>query len=211
MVRAVDGLSLTVAAGERVGIVGESGSGKSATALSVMRLIEKPGTVHAKVMRFRGTKPPDSQPSSTRRCASTGIGMWSSRTHSLALDVALSRRPADRRGHPASSTRRDEDGGPVEGEAPPRRSRPSRPRPLPSFLRSSTLRRYPATLDDIASALAADPLLTYRRQGPRRRSMSPCGAQIIDLLASPGRAERKMAVILILRPPVYRRLHPTWW
>ena len=39
VVRAIEGLSLTVQAGEVLGIVGESGCGKSVTALSVMRLI----------------------------------------------------------------------------------------------------------------------------------------------------------------------------
>ena len=36
VVRAIEGLSLTVQAGEVLGIVGESGCGKSVTALSVM-------------------------------------------------------------------------------------------------------------------------------------------------------------------------------
>jgi ABC-type dipeptide/oligopeptide/nickel transport system ATPase component len=38
-VRIVDGLSLTVAAGETVGLVGESGCGKSVTALSILDLL----------------------------------------------------------------------------------------------------------------------------------------------------------------------------
>ncbi len=42
---AVNGVSLTVHEGEVLGIVGESGCGKSVTALSIMRLIEKPGEI----------------------------------------------------------------------------------------------------------------------------------------------------------------------
>ncbi|MDB5532417.1 MAG: oligopeptide transporter ATP-binding protein, partial [Hyphomicrobiales bacterium] len=41
-VRAVDGVSLHIDAGETLGVVGESGSGKSVTSLSVMRLIAAP-------------------------------------------------------------------------------------------------------------------------------------------------------------------------
>ncbi|HUS16368.1 MAG TPA: ABC transporter ATP-binding protein, partial [Chloroflexia bacterium] len=44
-VHAVNGVSFSLAEGEVLGIVGESGSGKSVTALSVMRLIEKPGRI----------------------------------------------------------------------------------------------------------------------------------------------------------------------
>ena len=52
--RAVDGVSLTVDAGEVVGVVGESGSGKSVTALALMGLIDEPGRVSAARLAFDG-------------------------------------------------------------------------------------------------------------------------------------------------------------
>jgi oligopeptide/dipeptide ABC transporter ATP-binding protein len=45
VVKAVDGISFSIRNGETLGIVGESGCGKSITALSVMRLIERPGRI----------------------------------------------------------------------------------------------------------------------------------------------------------------------
>ncbi|SEW56000.1 ABC transporter ATP-binding protein [Chitinophaga arvensicola] len=42
---AVNQISLSIGKGEIVGVVGESGSGKSVTALSLMRLIDLPGTI----------------------------------------------------------------------------------------------------------------------------------------------------------------------
>jgi len=54
VVRAVDGVSFTVGAGETLGIVGESGSGKSITALSLMRLLDEPSRIVGGEVRFQG-------------------------------------------------------------------------------------------------------------------------------------------------------------
>jgi len=54
-VRAVDGVSWRLDAGETLGIVGESGCGKSVTALSILRLVPTPPARHGGSIRYRGT------------------------------------------------------------------------------------------------------------------------------------------------------------
>ncbi|WP_319241729.1 ABC transporter ATP-binding protein [uncultured Propionivibrio sp.] len=55
IVRAVDGVSWQLNAGEMLGIVGESGCGKSVTAMSILRLLPGPPAMFASgAIRFRG-------------------------------------------------------------------------------------------------------------------------------------------------------------
>jgi peptide/nickel transport system ATP-binding protein len=55
VVRAVDGVSLSVAEGETLAVVGESGCGKSVTSLSILRLVASPpGRIVSGAIRFQG-------------------------------------------------------------------------------------------------------------------------------------------------------------
>ncbi|MEY7851412.1 ABC transporter ATP-binding protein [Natrarchaeobius sp. A-rgal3] len=54
VVRAVDGLSYEIEAGETFAMVGESGAGKSVASLSLLGLIDDPGEIVAGEVRFRG-------------------------------------------------------------------------------------------------------------------------------------------------------------
>ena len=54
VIRAVDGVSLSIAPRETVGLVGESGSGKTMTAMSVMKLLPPGGRIRSGSIRLNG-------------------------------------------------------------------------------------------------------------------------------------------------------------
>src|SRR3989304_2034330 len=54
VVKAVDSVSFNLKKGESLGLVGESGSGKTVTALSVLRIVPKPGKIIEGKVEFNG-------------------------------------------------------------------------------------------------------------------------------------------------------------
>jgi ABC-type dipeptide/oligopeptide/nickel transport system ATPase component len=76
LVRAVDGVSFSIDAGESVALVGESGCGKTVTALALMRLIEPPGRIDPEsVIRFGGANVLTLAPDALRAMRGAHLGM----------------------------------------------------------------------------------------------------------------------------------------
>ena len=75
LVKAVDGVSLTLSEGETLGIVGESGSGKSVTMMSVMRLINDPNARFEGEVLYKGHDLMTLSPDQMRAIRGTGISM----------------------------------------------------------------------------------------------------------------------------------------
>ncbi len=74
--RAVDGVSLEVQAGEIVGLIGESGSGKSTVLLAVMGLIARPGRIlPGSSVRLKGRELTGLSPKDYRAVRGYEIGM----------------------------------------------------------------------------------------------------------------------------------------
>jgi peptide/nickel transport system ATP-binding protein len=75
IIRAVDGVSFSVAAGQVFGIVGESGSGKSVTAMSLMRLIRDPNAITEGEVLYKGRDLLKLDPAEMRNVRGSEIAM----------------------------------------------------------------------------------------------------------------------------------------
>jgi oligopeptide/dipeptide ABC transporter ATP-binding protein len=75
VVRAVDGVSLTVRPGRSLGIVGESGSGKTVLIRSIMGLIDQTGAHREGHVRFSGVDLAELPPEELRKFWGRDIGM----------------------------------------------------------------------------------------------------------------------------------------
>jgi peptide/nickel transport system ATP-binding protein len=75
LIRAVDGVSISVDERQILGIVGESGSGKSLTVLAILDLIGDPNTVITGSIRFRGAELLGQPPETLRKLRGGAIAM----------------------------------------------------------------------------------------------------------------------------------------
>src|SRR5204863_379139 len=73
--RALDGVSFSIAPGEVLGVVGESGAGKSVTGLAIIGLLEPPGRIAAGEVRLEGRRIDNLRPDEMRRVRGRRIGM----------------------------------------------------------------------------------------------------------------------------------------
>ncbi|MCX5859565.1 MAG: ABC transporter ATP-binding protein [Proteobacteria bacterium] len=75
VIRAADGISFELSAGETLGLVGESGSGKTVTALSILRLVPPPGRIVGGRIEFAGRDILQLNPSELRKIRGDRIAM----------------------------------------------------------------------------------------------------------------------------------------
>ncbi len=190
--RAVDGLDVTLEAGELLGVVGESGSGKSVTMLAVMGLIAWPGKVTADVMRFDGIDLLSLSDSERRKIVGKDIAM-------IFQEPMTSLNPSFSVGYQIMETLAVHEGG----------SRSERRRRTVELLEqvgipaaASRLDSFPHQLSGgmcqrvmIAMAIACNPKLLIADE-PTTALDVTIQAQILDLLVSLSR-DRNMAMVLI--------------
>ena len=74
-VKAVDGVSFSISAGETLGLVGESGCGKTMTGMSIMRLLPPGGYIASGSVNFDGKELSNASEQEMRKIRGNDIGM----------------------------------------------------------------------------------------------------------------------------------------
>jgi dipeptide transport system ATP-binding protein len=190
--RAVDGLDVTLDAGELLGVVGESGSGKSVTMLAVMGLIAWPGKVMADVMRFDGIDLLSLSDAARRKIVGKDIAM-------IFQEPMTSLNPSFSVGYQIMETLKVHEGG-SKAERKRRTIQLLEQVGIPAA--ASRLDSFPHQLSGgmcqrvmIAMAIACNPKLLIADE-PTTALDVTIQAQILDLLVSLQR-DRNMALVLI--------------
>src|SRR3954454_6387313 len=75
VLRALDGISFSIASGEVLGVVGESGAGKSLTGAAVIGLLEPPGRIMGGEVQLKGQRINNLTPEEMRKVRGKRIGM----------------------------------------------------------------------------------------------------------------------------------------
>jgi oligopeptide/dipeptide ABC transporter ATP-binding protein len=181
VVRAVDGISYTVEAGETVAIVGESGSGKSVEALSILRLIPNPpGRIVSGEVLFDGRDLRKLPEEEMRAVRGRDIGMvFQEPMTSLNPVLTIGRQITETLEQHQRATREDADKRAVEllemvGIADPRRRLRQYPHQLSGGMRQRVM---------IAVALACNPKLIIADE-PTTALDVTIQAQILELMKS---------------------------
>jgi peptide/nickel transport system ATP-binding protein len=192
-VKAVDGVTFSVARGEVVAIVGESGSGKSVTAMTLMGLTRGPNARFDGTATFDGTELVKASEEQLQRIRGAGIAM-------VFQDPMSSLNPVQRIGKQIVEQIRTHDHQVSKAEAMDRAAATMERVGIPRA--KERLRSYPHEFSGgmrqrvvIAIALACAPRLLMADE-PTTGLDVTVQAQILDLLSSL-QTQRQMAMVLV--------------
>ena len=192
LVRAVDGVSLTLERGKTLGIVGESGSGKTVLARSIMNLLPKRGLQREGSVKFEGAEITELKPAAMRR-------YWGAQMSMIFQDPMTSLNPVMKIGNQITEAIREHLDVSVDFADELAESLLASVRiPEPK----ARLNDYPHQLSGgmrqrvcIAVALACGPKLLFADE-PTTALDVTVQAQVLDLIARQ-QTDRFMAMILV--------------